>query len=708
MARGREYDLLDPVRDPGDLEIAHDAGYLDDDDFETLTELLTAGLSLELASREELYLLPGVSWEDAGRIVAFRDREGHIERWGELVSARILSRQQLRTIRPFLLPDPVVAGRRSLWGRLRLRVAWSPVDHLAPTGALQSSWHRGDMQAGMAAVTTRQRLGSVTWNSSPWFVVDEHGREGVLVTTSPRPRLHLPKLFASVDRPRWGLLLGTFSAGFGQGATFSASSRRSLQGFYGDDSLVGVGRWVGECRESGGDLSSGLRAAPCTGVRRQARVLADFGWQDRQRGFAVRLGPTAAESRYRGTRLFLWASTQSRSVYQYDIYHTQLCTDPRRDDTEWCQPPFVYRGPIQVGRTTTRYRQYQLPALFTERLVGGHVSYQFTSRGRTGMTAYAADWLPRPAGAQFDLRPTARFPAGGVFGAVGVDAEWGAKWLDLALEATQVVTDTNRNPGLGAVTRATAAWSGGQVEWSQRYYATNFENPYAGSPAAADEYEGLRARDELGTRLEYTGATAGRRLTTQALVDLWLRPSTGRLQLLASWRGDLQLTRALRSGVRLQLRNRGLAGRGRTACAEPNAESSPTCEGEAVSVGIRARLEPQWWCTLTAEHRYSWYELTGSQSRWAADQSARLLVALTPHPALEMRVRARWSDEDTTRPDRGATAVGVAGELVARLPTETRVALRYDLVRYVDARPSTRLRSPNPEHWGRLDLVQRF
>ena len=55
----------------------------------------------------------------------------------------------------------------------------------------------------------------------------------------------------------------------------------------------------------------------------------------------------------------------------------------------------------------------------------------------------------------------------------------------------------------------TAAWGvevfnplGGEIELSLRQYGTGFDNPHARGTAAADEYQGMRDRDERGVRVK--------------------------------------------------------------------------------------------------------------------------------------------------------------------------------------------------------------
>jgi hypothetical protein len=707
-ARARDYESVVAVRDLEDLEELHLSGGLDDEVFELLAELLLEGVSLNLASREELYLLPGISREDADRILHYRDVSGTIDHPSELVRAGILTSAQVRMIKPFLMVEPREPARPK--GQARLRTAWSPVDGLGPTSALQfrlRASHR--VRLGMAAVGARRRLRAIGWDPQPWFVLDEYGRQGVLTAAPSGHRVLLPKYFAQFEGRTWGSVVGTYAVGFGEGLTFDSTGRRLPNGFLGDDAVVGQLALTSSCRESGGELANGLGASPCTGAQRHARSLTDFRWRERQRGFAFRLGPPPGESVERGLRLFGWVSAQPRSVYQHDVYHTGLCPDPRVGDAHLCGPPFVYRNPAVVGVGTTRFRQQQLPGLFAERLVGAHVSVLFGPRARIGMTGYAADLRPRLPGAAFDFRPSARYPSGGAFGALGVDAAWGYQWLDLSFEAAQSFAEATRVVGTGVLARTVATWHGGEVQWSHRYYARDFQNPYAGAPAAADEYEGLRARDELGSRLEYLGRVGGGRLVTRALVDVWLQPSTNFVKAFLSWRADQQVTPMFRPGFRLELKSDDVSGTSGVGCADPDPPAeSLSCRGEQVRATSRVSVTPTAQSRVSVEYRRAWRRADVGERGWASDRSVRLQLVGDPRPTLRVRIRLSWRDEDVAAHGRGEAVLAASSELASELRSQTRIALRYDIAQYVDARPSTRLRSPNPEQWARVDLVQRF
>ena len=709
-----DYGLPMQVRDAEDLEELHASGTIDDETFEALYDLIAEGVDLNRVTRDDAYLLPSLSYEDAERIVAYRETSGPIDDPSELVGAGVLTASQLESMRAFLITAQPESRRERISGRVRLRTAWSPADHEAPTSALELRFGLpGGFRAGFAAVSTRQRLRRVAWEPQPWFVVDEYGRQGVLTAAAPTYEVHAPKYFVGIERQRWGAVLGTYTIGFGQRLTFDSSSRSAPHGYYGDVSVAGPTGMVSKCKEAGGEPSSGLGASPCAGGRRYERALADYRWTERQRGIAARIEPLSGQADDSGPSLFLWASTQARSVYQYDIYHTELCPDPRTGDPDLCRAPQVYRSPIRIGESTTRFKQHQLPALVTERLVGANASYFFRRRAHIGGTAYAADMQWGPGAGVLDFAPIARYPAGGAFGAGGVDAAWGREWFDVFLEGAKSFTEAGGMGGGALLLRAVAAWGRGELEWSGRYYGEQYENPYARAIAAADETDGLRVRDELGTRLRYGGEFAGRRLELAARADSWVQLSTNRPKLVASVRSDYWVTPSLRPGLGVELRSKDLTDFGRGDCYEgvnEDEESSeePACRGEKIRVSSRIRAEsgPRW--NFVIEYAHDWRSDPSSERGFARDQLVRLHLALLPVKVCRLSARLRLLDEYVGNNDRGEQSLWASGEVSVEPSAHSEVALRYDAIDYLDERASTLARTPKLEHWGRIDWTQKF
>jgi hypothetical protein len=266
---------------------------------------------------------------------------------------------------------------------------------------------------------------------------------------------------------------------------------------------------------------------------------------------------------------------------------------------------------------------------------------------------------------------------------------------------------------LGVVLRTTAVWPGTEVEWSSRYYGREFENPYSGSIAAADEFEGLRARDELGTRLRYHGDLADRRLSLRGQVDFWLQPSAEVPKGVLGVGADYQLSQLLRPGLALELRSKDLTTFSRSDCydlpvADEETDPNATCRGEKLQLMSRLTATPSRVWKLSAEYTHGWYDTGVDNHAFARDRSASVRATVMPTAGLRVWARVRAREEHLEDDARGESSVGVSGQISSRLTACTKLSLRYDVVAYVDARPSTHLRAPNPEQWGRVELAQTF
>ena len=108
----------------------------------------------------------------------------------------------------------------------------------------------------------------------------------------------------------------------------------------------------------------------------------------------------------------------------------------------------------------------------------------------------------------------------------GASFTFGRGFIDIAGEAALSVDRLPDGPGPqeggggpAAILRVTATGRAQELEATLRYYGIDHANPYARPSSQPDEYEGQRARDEVGARLRY--ARTGERLIMRALVDLW-------------------------------------------------------------------------------------------------------------------------------------------------------------------------------------------
>jgi hypothetical protein len=701
-ARAVQYEMLIDVDNEEDLQELFTTGQISEDTWNTLVQIMRRGVDLNRADREALYALPNLTYEDVDAILAYRQEAGVLNDPAALVPAGVLTAEQLLQIAPFLTVGEEFRPLSATNGRVRFQMVGSPADDRAPSMALQARVSTlRHLSLGLAMVTTRLRLGDLRYDPT----------RDALSAEGQRTRLHVPKFFVRWEGDHAEVLLGTFRAGFGQRLTFDNSDRFTPNGVYADDAVFWNPSMSTSCRDSTGELS----ASPCIGPEGQERVTSDLRWRNSLMGVAV-----GAEHLSLGEgwlQLYAFGSYQPQSIYQYEIYDRGRCDDPRNDGDAACAAPDIYRRRDDLLEPTSEFSFMTLDNVYAEALGGGNVSYFFNRRAHVGVTGYAAhsrfltegmdldfqEWSPRPFG-------------GGVYGAVGVDAAVGRGPWDLFLEVAHSFDDQlDGGGGIGAIARSTITWDRQELELTTRYYDEDFANPYARPIAAPDEQDGNRARDEVGGRVRYTGTVANV-LNLRASADLWSRPSDRQLQLLAFVRADLAVGEVVNPGLWFQFQDKDLQSSGHTDVCyststedDENGEPIP-CTGQQYQITARLRVALGRRYSLLAQVRHEWLDdgSTLFDNGMRQDSSAFLSFRGNPIDPLRFVLRVRFLDEDIQHRDRLEQSVWYYADVSYRFPVRLIMRLRYDVLHYLDTRPSTEGRSPNPEHWARIELQQSF
>ena len=161
------------------------------------------------------------------------------------------------------------------------------------------------------------------------------------------------------------------------------------------------------------------------------RIDPDYDWRENFRGVAAQiedlhLGEEATMSMYG------FLSYQTRSIYQYELYDRRICDNPNDDNNDQCKAPPVY---LPDGSTKLIYST--LPYLFDEITGGGHVTFKPNYRYSIGVTGYGSLPIFRTQDIQLDFQEWSRYPSGGAFGAIGVDASAHAGLFNFFFEATR-------------------------------------------------------------------------------------------------------------------------------------------------------------------------------------------------------------------------------------------------------------------------------
>lgn len=636
-----------------DLYDAIGARLISSETFERLRELLARGVSLDTATREELYQLPNLSYAEVDAMLLARQRLGGLADGSALVSAGVLSQRQLDAIAPFLRgPEGQLGGDAgwSAWAQLATRYRHGDLE--LPSFALRLRLARGPaLTVGLALAFTRQQLGEVRYDPN----------RGALLAEAPRPRLEPAKAFVRWQRGPLTVVAGSYQVGFAQRVTFDDTGTAQPAGALGDDVVAPQGGAVRVCREAEAEAPS-----PCE--RDAGEASPDVRWREGLWGLA------ATQRRDLGTRhqlaLHAWASWAPRSFAAAELGSTRRCPELARDELAACAPLPVLRrpsGPLLTA--TTRWSAPRLPAVFAERLVGGRAEVSRPRRWGLGLTGYAAQLRGLVGGAALAPQEGARWPAG-TFGAVGTDLALAIETLALGLEVARSFElgahggPSSATGGLAAVTRAVWSSPRRELELGTRYYGAAFANPYARSLAAADELEGLRARDEAGVRARY--ALLSPRGSLRLGVDAWSRATSFGPKLAAQLRGEWQAQR-LRLGLSLAYDDKDLRHGGARQCFDGDGgedASGRPVECRGARVGAAGRLA---WLgagrELVAAASYDISD-DGDGQRAARRHAvtAWLLGRVQRDSGVALRAHLRWRDEQLARS--GASAGQAALEVL--------------------------------------------
>jgi hypothetical protein len=574
VAGAAEYEVFIDIETEEDLYDLQVTEQISDETFETLRELYQRGVDLNEANRAELYTLPNLTYAEVDAILRYREEAGGITDPAALVMNGVLGGDKLAAIAPFLIVRSPTRSSLAADGWLRAQTRWSAEDgEDVPPPALQA---RVDtlrhLRLGAAATVTRARLGEVVYDPN----------RDALSAESPSTQAHVPKAFAMWETDRVAVIVGTYRIGFGQRLTFDVTDQLSPNGLYEDDELFRDTDLVRECKESSGELGM----TPCPEGEDQPGsqfITPDFRWRDSLLGVAAGLKQIPIGRGWAQTYGFF--SYQPKSIYQYELYDRSLCSDPRDDENMLpgnvdCGAPDVFRTRDNVFEPTSRFSFQTLPDMYAELTAGGNVTYHHNRRTHVGFTGYGARANFLTEGIDLDFQEWSRTPFGGPWGAIGADVAYGYRTTDLFLEVTRALDqELDGGGGWGGVFRSVTSWNRQEIEGSLRYYDQDFTNPYARPIAAPDEFDGLRARDEAGARLRYSGRFA-RKISLRTSGDVWYSPSEDSTDALVYARADGDVNDQLRVGGSLQYQDKVIGTGGRDQCFEVSIEEDE--DGEAV------------------------------------------------------------------------------------------------------------------------------
>ncbi len=703
------YETFIDVSDQADLEDLLASNDITQDTYDELLDLLGRGVNLNEADRGELYALPNLTYDDVDKIIALRTlNKGVIRDPADLVAAGALSQEKLLAIAAFIVFDAPGDDKLALRGWIRAMTRFTHTDRIAPPFMLRSRINAmKHLEAGIALTETRLRVGDPIYDPN----------RDALVAEKAGLQVHVPKAFLKYETDEFVAIGGTYRAGFAQRLVFDNSSNYNPNGLYIDDDLFYAADLERDCRESAGELTD----SPCTGAAASRYVTPDFSWRNGLLGVGV--GAKKIQLGAAGwLQGFAWASMSRRNIYQYELVDRSKCTDPHDDDADGCGAPTVFVRPEgDLLSPTTQFSFTTLPNVFSERLVGGNVAYFADRRNSVGATVYGANEANLVSGIDLDFQEWSRYPTGRTFGAAGANFSLGREWLDVFGEAAISYDKLPSSPpaegggGPAAVLRVTATRPKEELETVLRYYSTDFANPYARPISQSDEFDGQRARDELGVRVRYINNQ--KLVTIRALVDVWVPPSTLKEQQNAAGdmvrdtqpkldtyvRADVRTSQEMRLGLWLRYQDKDLTRGGHDQCFEVSTETSETgepvpCGGRQLTTTARVRYQPNKKASLTLQLDHQLLD-DDSADMFSFRQDLAAWVIGLYHPTNDLRIRARvrFLDEaiaDNTYLERSIAALA---EVAQKVREKDEIRVRVDSKFWMDDRDSTGLRRPNPE-----------
>lgn len=665
-----QYEVFIDIEAEEDLYDLLAAEQISEASFDALLLLHQTRVDLNRAERQELYLLPNLSYSAVDGMLAYRDVVGVIGSLDELAWAGVLDTMLANSIRAFVRVRDPNPTRPETSGMLRIQSRWTGRnDRLPPASAVQARVEAlGNLDVGLAGALTRNRLRRVRWDPS----------RSALSAAAESVRFEVPKAYAEWEEQDWEIVAGTYRIGFGQRLTFDVTGQVSPNGSFGDNELRRDNELGLRCRRAAGEL----RGSPCPSLR-EVRVTPDFTWSNRLSGVALglkklTLGPGWLQG-------YAWGSYQVHRASGNELADAAACGDPRRNDDPACAAPTVYIRGSDPSRPSSEARFATLPIMYAEGLAGANLSYFWNGRAHVGVTGYgsAPRWLVR--GATLGFQEFAQKPFGGPFGALGLDAAFGFRSQDLFVELARSFDAQSGGGGYAAVLRSVTTLGGGEIDVSLRYYGSNYANPYARPISAPDELGGLRARDETGVRLRAT-ARLKRNVGLRTIIDGWRALSSAQLNALLFTRIEWRVTPALRWASWGEYRNTG---------------------AQRITLATRLTFRPLRAVALSGQLQYRW---GGRVAGVRLQQDFTAIFDLTTRPIelLRLRARVRYDFDDVWNNHRLPQTLWSYLDAALTVRKHDLLRCRYDFRLFLDERESTLARVPSPEHWLWVEYVFRF
>ena len=458
------------VDDEDDIEELYRDGEIDEDARDRLLTLLLTRIDLNLATRDELYELPAVTYTLADTMLAHRAAKGRFFRVDDLLGVKGMTPAIMKQVRAFV----TVRSKDEEEGSVSSKVKLGAIYHTKGDGPAFFTQTKvrfmGHGRVG-ALLAVRPMIGLVN-HAAP--AVNHRCKGGtcdsVLSASRTALRFDPAGLYLAWDGSRVAAIAGSFRVGYGLGLTIDNSTRRQPHGWYPN---VDYSEDVesGNMRPFEGFVGAAVRIK---------QVDLGPGWVDAT----------------------VFGSFWMRDLFLYDLTYNKRDGDPFIVDEDLSEVTYKdSKGdPVtEVENDSLHFEYPTLPYIMRELLGGGNVTYWINRRSYVGVTGYGASWKMMADAENF--RPSAfgsKYPFDRTtWGTIGANTKFGFGRMDFAAELA--FTDRG-DPGL-----LVKAWLNPAVDLevipSFRYYSAGFDTPYNRGESNGDEHLGNRARDELGGRL---------------------------------------------------------------------------------------------------------------------------------------------------------------------------------------------------------------
>lgn len=462
------------VEEEADIHQLYYDGEIDEDIRDRLVTMFLSKVDANLATRDQLYDVPGMTYEAADAILRLR-AAGHISGPGDIRALPEITPEVWAQAEAFVVAYPEEQVKRFYGDVTAGGIGRTGHDDPSFYARAQSRFFTYGSAGVLLAV--RPMLGTV--HDAP--------AGGSLSARSEHLQFDFGAIHATWDAPDWGMVAGDYRIGYGLGVTLDTTNRTRPDGAYANLEITQ-------------DLDAG-----------SLKTLDGF------RGVALRFKRLRAGPGWFDVSAF--GSYRVRDFYYPDLYYDRCPLG-----NPGCSSP----APSCVDSTTgdSLYCDYPTyPGIMREALGGGNLTYYLDERTAFGVTGYGAQWKMRVDAKDIQPAPSSRYPGDrSAWGVVGANARWGSGIVDLASEVA--VTDRGK-PGV-----LIKGWinpiPGLEIIPSFRYYDPGFDNPYSRGESDADEYLGLRSRDELGGRVVINWRPLDF-LRLRADLDVWHHRYSGRL-----------------------------------------------------------------------------------------------------------------------------------------------------------------------------------